>query len=141
MNGLLYGWLLALYPADLRREFGAEMRELFLDDLADARGLIGFIGVWWCALCEVLRVALPGQRTNPVVIVPAIAFVFSMLSQCGTVLTIRHSLAQESPQQVLIVLLFAIALPSVATAITALFVVRSGRVRVVSLELCSKSAI
>ncbi len=42
MSGLLrlsaraYGGILLLYPADLRRDFGPEMRELFGEDLDDA---------------------------------------------------------------------------------------------------------
>jgi hypothetical protein len=33
----LYGWLLGAYPARLRRDFGAEMKQLFTDQLAEAK--------------------------------------------------------------------------------------------------------
>lgn len=158
MNGLLrlsarvYGGILLLYPPDLRRDFGPEMNQLFGEDLADAwrsSRLAGVLGVWWCAVCEVLRVAIPSQRTNPAFAVPAISFVFSLLAQCGPLLSIRHALAQESSASVLLVVLCAIVLPSVVTAMTTLVVVHIGKVRVVSLgldslddrTLCSKSAI
>jgi hypothetical protein len=158
MNGLLrlsarvYGGMLLLYPLDLRREFGPEMGELFGEDLMDgwrSSGFAGVLRVWWCAVCEVLRVAIPGQRTNPAFVVPAIAFVFSLLAQCGPLLSIRHALAQESSTSVLLVVLCALVLPSVVTAMTAVVVVHIGKVRVVSLglsslddrTLCSKSAI
>jgi hypothetical protein len=80
LGSRIYRGILWLYPSDLRRDFGAEMSELFHEDLADAwrsSGLAGVIGVWWCAVCELFRIAIPSQRTNPAIVVPAIAFVLN----------------------------------------------------------------
>ena len=80
----LYEKLLLLYPEELRREFGAEMALAFSDDLASAWGdarLTGVIQIWWYALREVLTVALPGQRSNPCVLVPALSFALAALTQ------------------------------------------------------------
>jgi putative ABC transport system permease protein len=49
-----YRLLLRLCPADLRREFGAEMEELFLAALSRASAF-GKIGVWMRACSDVLR--------------------------------------------------------------------------------------
>jgi hypothetical protein len=154
MNGVLrlseriYGALLLLYPPDLRHEFGPEMSELFREDLDDAwrgRGFAGAVSVWWCALSEVLRIALPGQKTNPAFVVPATSFAFSAFS-LGSILAKApavsgHPLVEE--------IALVIVWPSLVAALTAVAVVHSGRVRVVSLDLnspddgapCSKYAI
>ena len=49
-----YRVLLRLCPPDLRAEFGAEMEELFVAELARARGL-GKIRLWTRAIADVLR--------------------------------------------------------------------------------------
>ena len=77
MNVWLYQKLLLLYPQDLRREFGAEMTLAFAED---SRSL-GNLRVWWCALRELLTVALPGQRSNRSVVVPALSFCLSAFTQ------------------------------------------------------------
>ena len=70
MNAWLYRKLLLLYPQDLRREFGVEMTLAFAEDIRN----MGNLRVWWCAMRELLTVALPGQRSNRSVIVPALSF-------------------------------------------------------------------
>ena len=50
----LYRSLLRLCPADLRRQYGAEMEEMFLASLANARGAKK-IGVWSRAIADVMR--------------------------------------------------------------------------------------
>lgn len=77
MNAWLYEKLMLLYPEDLRREFGAEMALAFADDIE----LMGARRVWWCALSELLTVALPGQRSNPSVVVPALSFALAAVTQ------------------------------------------------------------
>jgi len=136
----VYGGMLTLYPPELRGEFGPEMRELFSEDLIDAwrsSGLVGVISVWWCALCEVLRIALPAQSSNPVFAVPVMACAFSALTNCGEIVgSLRN---RPMPAEAIIA---AIVLPSLLTGLTAIVVVHTGKVRVVSLDLkCSKSAI
>ena len=64
-----------LYPEELRREFGNEIVLAFTEDLEAAwrdGGIPGVIRVWWWALCELLSVALPGQRWNPLLFAVAV---------------------------------------------------------------------
>ena len=138
--GWIYGALLLLYPEELRRDFGAEIREVFDDDLNEAwrsRGFRGVLGVWWCALCEVAKIAVPAMKANPAFAVPAIA-----LGLNGLVIGIQVA-----------VYLVYIATPgraggvfawgagailcgtSIAVAIVAVAVVRASQVRMVSLKL------
>jgi hypothetical protein len=77
MNPWLYQKLLLLYPQDLRREFGAEMTLAFAEDIEN----VGNLRVWWCALRELITVALPGQRSNRTVLVPAFSFALAALTQ------------------------------------------------------------
>jgi len=74
-SSLVYHRLLAFYPDDLRRDYGAEMALVFAEDLAAARrdaGLSGVLRVWRCALGEFVRYALPCHLARPVVRVPVI---------------------------------------------------------------------
>jgi hypothetical protein len=146
MTGLMrlskrvYGGILTLYPPELRGDFGCEMNELFSEDLSDAwrsKGLVGVIGIWWCALCEIFRIALPAQRSNPAFAVPVMAWAFSTLTTGAELVgSIRHN--PMPVQAIFVVILF----PSIVTALTAIVVVHTGRVNVVALDLkCSKSAI
>ena len=83
-----YEKLLILYPEDLRRNFGGEMALAFADDIEAAwsqRRLMGVILVWWCAVRELLMVALPGHRENPSVLVPALSFALSALTQSAEI--------------------------------------------------------
>lgn len=121
----VYEVLLWLYPAELRRQFGAEMKELFREDLAHACGLTGLIGVWWCAFYELLRIALPSQRSNPAVVVPVIAFALHAML-VGAELTIPRASALRDVAP-------AVIWSSLVVALTALVVVHSGKVRVLSI--------
>jgi hypothetical protein len=84
LSSRMYERLLFLYPEELRREFGAEMALAFSDDLesawSDAR-LAGVAQIWCYALRELLTVALPGQTSNPSVLVPALSF--ALVSPCN----------------------------------------------------------
>ena len=159
MSGILrlstraYGGVLLLYPADLRRDFGPEIRELFSEDLNDAwqsNGLTGVLRVWWCAFCEFLRIALPGMASNPAFAVPVVAFAFDavvMSFQVAAVLS-HHPLILASGLSFREEVLLRVLLPSTVTGFTALAAVHSGKVRVLSLNLnvtgetpCSKSVI
>lgn len=60
----LYVWLLVLYPARLRSSFGAEMADVFAEQLSGAWKLERFSGlarVWSSAAEELVLVALPAQ--------------------------------------------------------------------------------
>ena len=68
---------LVLYPSELRREFGAEMVEVFDEQVSEAYSESGFPGllrVWFSATREFVTIALPGrlaERTVPIVAVTA----------------------------------------------------------------------
>lgn len=137
-NTRIYSGILRLYPPELRSEFGPEMSELFAEDLNDAwrsRGVVGVVRTWWCALCEVLRIALPAQSANPVFAVPVMAWAFGALSVCCEFATVRDTIPLQTFMAV-------IGSTSLMTALTAVVVVHTGNVHVISLDLkCSKSAI
>ena len=91
----IYGRLLVLYPADLRRDYGAEMALVFAEDLSAARreaGVRGIIRVWQCALGELFRFALPSCASSPAVRVPAISLAILMvILGCEMVLALRRA--------------------------------------------------
>jgi hypothetical protein len=93
----LYAAALPLYPPDLRRDFGAEMADAFAQDLADAlqrNGMRGVMRVWYCAISELLRIALPSQAEKPVVAVPCISFALCETVMSGQLmLAFRHDSA------------------------------------------------
>ena len=65
----IYSAILLLYHPDLRRDFGPDMSDLFTEDLTEAwqnRGFPGVLNIWWCAICELLRIALPCPATEPI---------------------------------------------------------------------------
>jgi hypothetical protein len=65
MNARIYSLFLRLYLAQLREDFGAEMAQVFLDDLEDVRrrhGLIGAARVWWRSLKELCQIVLSTPR-------------------------------------------------------------------------------
>ena len=54
----IYSLLLCLYPSELRRQFGAEMIEVFSEQIRDAfqkEGWQGGAGVWRCVAGETVR--------------------------------------------------------------------------------------
>jgi len=76
VNRRLYRVSLALYPAELRREFGEEMTDVFTQQLSDAwhgDHLWGALWVWQEALQELVCVALP-SRVAPLLVVTAATF-------------------------------------------------------------------
>jgi hypothetical protein len=77
MNAWIYRKLLLLYPQDLRRQFGAEMTLAFTEDIEN----MGARRVWWCAIREVMTVALPDQRSNRSVLVPVFSFAWTALTE------------------------------------------------------------
>jgi putative ABC transport system permease protein len=49
----LYAWLLRLYPASFRAEYGGELRAIFARRRRDARGWTGAIALWASAIADV----------------------------------------------------------------------------------------
>ncbi len=90
MNAWLYQKLLLLYPQDLRRDFGAEMTLAFAEDIKH----MGRLPVWWCAMRELVTVALPGQRSNRSVVVPALSFCLCALTQSAVLWIGSHQAAR-----------------------------------------------
>jgi len=118
-NARIYTAVLPLFPQELRRDFGAEMTEVFAEDLAEAwrnAGLAGAIRVWWCAAWEIVRIAFPRQLENPAVGVPLLSFVQSVVALTAE-LVLSHG--RLSPVVVL--------LPGVISALTSIAAVRVGK--------------
>jgi hypothetical protein len=120
MNAWLYQKFLLLYPQDLRRDFGAEMTLAFAEDVQN----MGNLRVWWCAVRELLTVALPGQRSNRSVLVPALSFGLCALTQSAELWIGTHQAPRADvamlPEQILLVVL----LPSLLNAFVAFVVTR-----------------
>lgn len=139
-SGRIYGRLLLLYPADLRRDFGAEMAFVFGEDLAAARreaGAAGVLRVWRNALREVLRIALPPLLARPIVAVPAVSFAVNFLWSSFEVLL--ASFGRPAPHAhtdpwYLMVLGFAL-MSLISAAISALACVGRNRPAITSLDL------
>ncbi|MGB6944508.1 MAG: hypothetical protein WBE37_19070 [Bryobacteraceae bacterium] len=123
----LYQKLLLLYPAELRRDFGAEMVLAFADDMEAAWGdarIAGVLQIWWYALREIVTVALPAQTSNPCVLVPALSFGLAALTQ-GTELALSLRNVTFLDYSVLFdEIRFVVLLPSVANACVAFVVTR-----------------
>ena len=79
MNARMYGLLLRLYPAELRHDFGAEMTQVFLDDIDDS----GAARVWWRSLKELFRIALPAAFSRRYIQVPATLGFLQGLYSCS----------------------------------------------------------
>ena len=91
MSARIYSALLSLYPANLRHDFGEEMTQVFLEDLADSRRLYGFRGaarVWWRSLKELCRIAIPFEVSRREIAVPLIMFVLQELYLGGIMLMV-----------------------------------------------------
>jgi hypothetical protein len=128
MNTRIYGWMLALYPESLRREFGEEMALVFADELRDA-DFAGFLRIWRRALSEFFWIALPNCASSPAVRVPVIGFAFAIAS-LGSELLLHY--AARLPMR----FSFAATLPTFSTFLIPLVVMWACRGRrVISLDL------
>lgn len=122
----LYERLLLLYPRELRCEFGSEMILAFADDLEAAWGdarIAGVAQIWWYALCEMVTVALPGQQSNPSIIVPAWSFGVTAVTQSAELWIGTHQ-AQRVEYLSLFNSILLIVMPSLLNACVALIVTR-----------------
>jgi hypothetical protein len=123
----LYEKLLLLYPEDLRRHFGAEMVLAFVDDMEAAWGdarIAGVLQIWWYALREIVTVALPAQTSNPCVLVPALSFVLTVLTQGAELSLALHNVIFVDNSRLLDDIRWAVLLPSAANACVAFVVTR-----------------
>lgn len=122
----IYEKLLLLYPEDLRRDFGSEMALAFADDLESAWGdarIAGVIQIWWYALRELATVALPGQRSNPSVLVPAWSFALCACTQSAELWIGSHQ-ARGVAYPPLPEAIALVVLPSLLNAFVAFIVTR-----------------
>jgi hypothetical protein len=81
MNAQIYSLLLALCPCDLQREFGAEMTEVFLEDLEESQkrsGLRGAARVWRQSLIELCALALHDAIAQQKFAVPVIMYALQL---------------------------------------------------------------
>ena len=79
----IYARLMAWYPEELRRDYGADMALVFAEDLDAARqesGVFGALRIWRCAIGEFLRYGLPECMSNSAVRVPMITAAFTIAS-------------------------------------------------------------
>ena len=71
----IYARSLVLYPGELRRDFSAEMVEVFDERMSEAysrRGFSGLLWVWCSAMQEFVTVALPSRLAEHVVPIVAV---------------------------------------------------------------------
>jgi hypothetical protein len=66
-----YRAALYLYPAEFRRDFGAEMADVFALQLTEATTPIELLAICWYAFHELLTLALPLRAADPRLIAPA----------------------------------------------------------------------
>jgi hypothetical protein len=83
---------------------------------------MGNLPVWWCAIREVLTVALPGQRSNRSVIVPALSFGLCALIQSAELWIGSHQAARVAypplPEAISLVILPSLLNGFVAFVVT-----------------------
>lgn len=121
----VYAVMLFLYPGELRRDFGAEILDVFREDLDNGssyRGVTGIASVWACALREFFRIALPAYAENRRVAVPSILFALN-----ETILTLPQKLIFAHQPMSLQFILGTALWPSLLAALTALVVVILGQ--------------
>jgi len=139
LSSWLYERLLALYPEDLRRDFGGEMAWAFADDIETAwcqRRTIGVILIWWCAVRELLTVALPGQVSNPCILAPALSFALAASTQSAELCLALHQATHVDPAMLSDQILLAVLLPGFLNACVAFIVTRFyARSSIIALQL------
>lgn len=78
----LYDAIILLYPADLQRRYGSEIREVFQAQLTDvwaSEGVWGVIRIWFCVIAEVLRGPAPSRLIQASVSIPIVSVLSSSL--------------------------------------------------------------
>ena len=78
----VYATSLVFYPNELRREFGAEMVEVFDEQVSEAysrRGFPGLLRVWFSATMEFVAIALPGRLAERMVPIVGVTTALALL--------------------------------------------------------------
>ena len=94
MNAQIYSLFLSFYPADFRKDFGAEMTEVFLEDLGDSRQRGGWLGaarVWWRSVRELCSIASPEVISRREVAVPGLMYALQVIDLSVTVFLPQHN--------------------------------------------------
>ena len=126
MNARVYGLMLSFYPADLRRDFGAEMTEVFLEDLEDSRRRGGWMGaarVWWRSVRELCRIASPEMASRREIAVPFVMYVMQAIYLAGLILLTRgnpHADIPRSAGDILILIFGTSLIPAIIARIALL---------------------
>ncbi len=115
MNARVYGLMLSFYPADLRRDFGAEMTEVFLEDLEDSHrrgGRMGAVRVWWWSVRELCRIASPEVISRREIAVPLVMYVLQSIYLAGIIFLTQRDPHAGIPRSVgeRLVLIFGMSL-------------------------------
>jgi hypothetical protein len=74
--------IILMYPADLQRRYGSEMREVFQAQLTEAwahEGACGFIRIWFWVIAEALRGPAPSRLIQALVSIPMVSVLSSSL--------------------------------------------------------------
>lgn len=120
MNARIYCLLLRLYPAELRHDFGAEMTQVFLDDIDDS----GAVRVWWRSLKELVRLALPAAFSRRYVQVSATMWLLHLVYFGAMLMLAPGDPGSPLPRrasEIILVMTFS-GLVSAAVAFVALYI-------------------
>jgi hypothetical protein len=118
--------MVSFYPAELREKFGAEMIEVFLEDLEDSRRRGGWIGasrVWWRSVRELCRIGLPAGISRREIAVPLIVYLFEVFYVGSVILLTRkdpHNAFPKSLGEDLVLVVFSGLIPAVIARIAQL---------------------
>jgi len=96
LSNTMYGLLLRLYPAEIRRRWEREMAETFalqVDDAWQERGFVAVPRIWYRALAEVFQIALPLQIANAAVLVPVVSLAGATAIFLSLIWALENSLA------------------------------------------------
>jgi hypothetical protein len=139
LSARAYSAMLPLYPAELRRDFGAEMTAVFAEDLADAwrnSGIAGALRVWSSAALDFVQVAVPGLMEKPSIAVPVLAFLLNAAVVGGEIIMLA---SRRDPGPALGSVLCG-ALLTALTSFVAVRVGESSAPQPLELPKCLKSA-
>ena len=96
MSRAIYRLLLVLYPGVIRRRWEQEMAETFELQLADAwreTRWRGVLEVWFYAVAEIFRIALPLQAARGNLVIPIVSLASSGAIFFGLIWALGNSLA------------------------------------------------
>jgi hypothetical protein len=96
LSAKLYSLLARLYPDEIRRRWEPEMADTFALQLADAlreKRWTSLIATWYCALADLVLIALPLQLGRAALVIPVAAVTAAGVILFGLVWALQNSLA------------------------------------------------